>query len=145
MIPLINILAVENNQKTVSLIYSALSDQSRYHLAVVESGYTAIEAIGLKKFELIIIDRDLNFLSGIKTAKSLRKRLSFNISPFVVTCGNKLTVPEGEEFIKTGVFDFWEPPLNIQRIKLTVDSVAEGWRSPKDNLKNYSEYLDRLG
>ena len=51
---------------------------------------------------------------------------------------------EVDEFIKTGVFDFWEPPLNIQRIKLTVDSIAEGWRSPKDNLKNYSEYLDRL-
>ncbi len=142
---MINILAVENNQKIASLIYSALSDRNRYHLAVVESGYTAIEAIGLKKFDLIIIDRDLSFFSGIKTAQSLRKRLSFNISPFVVTSGSRLTETEAEEFIKTGVFDFWEPPLNIQRVRLTADSVAESWNSPKDNLKNYTEYFDRLG
>ncbi len=142
---MINILAVENNQKTAALLYSVLSDRSRYHLAVVESGYTAIEAIGLKKFDLIIIDRDLSFLSGIKTAYSLRKRLSFNVSPFVITCGSALTEPEAEEFIKTGVFDFWEPPLNIQRIRLTADSVADGWRSPDENLKSYAEYLERFG
>lgn len=141
---MINILAVENNQKKSSVIYSALSDKSRYHLAIVDSGYTAIEAVGLKKFDLIIIERDLSFLSGLKTAQSLRKRLSDNISPFVII-GEKLEEQEVEDFISTGVFDFWQPPLSIQRIRLTVESVANGWRSPVDNLKNYREYLERLG
>ncbi|MBD5103629.1 MAG: response regulator [Ruminococcaceae bacterium] len=141
---MINILAVENNQKKSSVIYSALSDKSRYHLAIVDSGYTAIEAVGLKKFDLIIIERDLSFLSGLKTAQSLRKRLSDNISPFVII-GEKLEEQEVEDFISTGVFDFWQPPLSIQRIRLTVESVANGWRSPMDNLKNYREYLERLG
>lgn len=141
---MINILAVENNQQKSSVIYSALSDKSRYHLAIVDSGYTAIEAVGLKKFDLIIIERDLSFLSGLKTARSLRKRLSDDISPFVII-GEKLEQQEAEEFISTGVFDFWEPPLSIQRIRLTAESVAGGWKSPKDNIKNYGEYLERLG
>lgn len=141
---MINILAVENDRKKSSVIYSALSDKSRYHLAIVDSGYTAIEAVGLKKFDLIIIERDLSFLSGLKTARSLRKRLSDDISPFVII-GNEFEAQEVEEFISTGVFDFWQPPISIQRIRLTVESVANGWRSPMDNLKNYGEYLERLG
>lgn len=141
---MINILAVENDRKKSSVIYSALSDKSRYHLAIVDSGYTAIEAVGLKKFDLIIIERDLSFLSGLKTARSLRKRLSDNISPFVIV-GDEFEEQEVEEFISTGVFDFWQSPLSIQRIRLTVESVANGWRSSMDNLKNYGEYLERLG
>ena len=141
---MINILAVEKNQKTASLIYSALSDRSRYHLAIVESGYTALEAITQKNFDLIIIDRDLTFLSGIKTAINLRKKLTFDISPFIITCNNTLTEEEAENFIRTGVFDFWEPPFSVQRIKLTADSIAQSWSSPKDNLKSYKEYLERI-
>ena len=57
---MINILAVENDQQTASMIYSALSQREKYHLAVVESGYTALEAIIQKKFGVIIIDRDLS-------------------------------------------------------------------------------------
>lgn len=141
---MINILAVENNRQTASRIYSALSDRGRYHLAVVESGYTALEAIGLKAFDLIIIDRDLTFLSGFKTAVSLRKRLGIEMSPFVIV-GSNFTRNEVEEFIPTGVFDFWHPTVSAQRIRLTADTVAEGWKSDKDNLKNYEEYLKRKG
>lgn len=141
---MINILAVENDQKKASVIYSALSDRSRYHLAIVDSGYTAIEAIGQKKFDLIIIERDLSFMNGLKTARSLRKRLSGFLPPFVVI-GGELEEEEAEAFISTGVFDFWTSPLSIQRIRLTIESVAAEWRSPNDNIKNYGEYLDRLG
>ncbi|MCM1054189.1 MAG: response regulator [Bacteroides sp.] len=140
---MINILAVENDRRTSSVIYAALSDRSRYHLAIVDSGYTAIEAIELKRFDLIIIDKDLSFFNGLKTARSLRKRLSDGVSPFVII-GDGFDEREAEDFISTGVFDFWEPPLNIQRIRLTVESVAEGWRSPEDNLRDYGEYLERI-
>lgn len=141
---MINILAVENDQKKASVIYSALSDRSRYHLAIVDSGYTAIEAIGQKKFDLIIIERDLSFMNGLKTARSLRKRLPGFLPPFVVISG-ELEEEEAEAFISTGVFDFWTSPLSIQRIRLTIESVAAEWRSANDNIKNYGEYLDRLG
>lgn len=80
----------------------------------------------------------------MKTAVNLRKKLGYDVSPFVVTCNN-LTDEEAEEFIRTGVFDFWETPISVQRIRLTVDCVAEGWRSDKDNLKSYKEYSERVG
>lgn len=141
---MINILAVENDRQTASLIYSALSDKEKYHLAVVESGYRALEAVELKRFNIIIIDRDLSYMNGAKTAKKIREKLGFEFSPFVVTAPF-FTRDDVEEFLHLGIFDFWERPVSIQRIRLTVDTVAKGWKGSKDNLANYREFLDRNG
>lgn len=141
---MINVLAVENHQPTASLIYSALSQRERYHLAIVESGYTALEAIGLKKFDVIIIDKNLSYMNGAKTAQTLRDRLKGGYPPFVITAPF-FTKDDVEEFLPTGVFDFWERPVGIQRIRLTVDTIARGWKSDRDNLASYKEFLERNG
>ena len=141
---MINILAVENDQQTASMIYSALSQREKYHLAVVESGYTALEAIIQKKFGVIIIDRDLSYMNGVKTAGKIRERLGSENPPFVITAPF-FTRDDVEEFLPFGVFDFWERPVSIQRIRLTVDMIAKSWRSKRDNLVTYREFLDRNG
>lgn len=138
---MINILAVEHDPKMASLIYYALSDKSLYHLAIVESGYTAMEAIGQKQFDVIIINRDLSYMNGYKTALKLRTVLGKETSPFVITASD-FTQREIEEFIPLGVFDFWEMPVSVQRIKLTVD-MAKDWQNDGDNLKSYREFADR--
>lgn len=139
-----NILAVENDQQTASMIYSALSQREKYHLAIVESGYTALEAITQKQFDLIIIDRDLSYMNGVKTAGKIREKLGGDKPPFVITAPF-FTRDDVEELLPFGVFDFWERPVSIQRIRLTVDMIAKSWKSQRDNLVNYREFLDRNG
>ncbi|MDE6724595.1 MAG: response regulator [Ruminiclostridium sp.] len=141
---MINILAVENDRQIASLIYNALSEREKFHLAIVESGYTALEAIEQKQFDIIIIERDLSYMNGAKTAKKIRERLGLQSSPFVITAPS-FTRDDVEEFLPFGIFDFWERPVGIQRIRLTVDTVARGWRSSRDNLVSYREFLDRNG
>ena len=140
---MINILAVENDSMNASQIYSALSDRRRYHLAICESGYTALEAVGQKTFDLIIIARDLPYLSGLKTARTIRKRIGMDVSPFIITAPS-FEREEINEFIPTGVFDFWEQPLRTPRIKLAADSAPK-WQGTADNLQNFKEYLQRNG
>lgn len=138
---MINILAVENDNKNASQIYSTLSDRSRYHLAICESGYTALEAVGQKKFDLIIIARDLPYLSGLKTARTIRRRIGMAVSPFIITAPY-FSREDIDRFIETGVFDFWEYPLSAQRIRLAADSMPQ-WAGVQDNLQNYKEYAMR--
>lgn len=140
---MINILAVENDRFNASQIYTALADKSRYHLAICESGYTALEAVELKQFDLIIIARDLPYLNGLKTAQHIRRKIGMDISPFVIVAPS-FEVEDVNEFIPTGVFDFWETPLRPQRIKLAAESAPQ-WQGQQDNLKNYKEYQERLG
>ena len=139
---MINILAVENDRFNASQIYATLSDKSRYHLAICESGYTALEAIEQKRFDLIIINRDLPYLNGLKTAQHIRRKLGMSVSPFVIVAPS-FDKEEINDFISTGVFDFWEGPLRPQRIKLAADS-APLWQGEEDNLRSYKEYLDRI-
>ena len=138
---MINILAVEKDGRNASLIYSVLSDKSRYHLAICESGYTALEAVGQKRFDMIIIARDLPYLSGLKTAHNIRRRIGMDVSPFIITAPS-FTRDEVDEFISTGVFDFWEGPLRPQRVKLAADN-SPMWQGVQDNLQSYKEYMDR--
>lgn len=140
---MINILAVENDRFNASQIYSTLSDKSRYHLAICESGYTALEAVEQKRFDMIIIDRDLPYLNGLKTARHIRRKIGIHVSPFIIIAPS-FEMEEVNEFISTGVFDFWETPLRPQRIKLAVDSAPQ-WQGEQDNLRNYKEYLARNG
>ncbi len=139
---MINILAVEQDQQLASVIYYALSDKSCYHLAVVGSGYTALEAIEKKKFDLIIIARDISYMNGFKTATKIRERIGFEVSPFVITAP-EFSQEDVEEFLPLGVFDFWEMPVSPQRIRLAADMVGKYWKSGKDNLASYREFLDR--
>lgn len=138
---MINILAVEHDGKNASLIYSTLSDRSRYHLAICDTGYTALEAVEQKKFDMIIIARDLPYLSGLKTARTIRRRIGMNRSPFIITAPS-FNREEVDEFIQTGVFDFWEYPLSAQRIRLAAESMKQ-WEGIQDNLQNYGEYAVR--
>lgn len=139
---MINILAVEQDQQMASVIYYALSDKSLYHLAVVESGYIAMEAIEQKRFDLIIVARDLTYMNGFKTAAKIRTRLGFEVSPFVITAP-EFTREDVEGLLPSGVFDFWEMPVSPQRIRLTADMVGRYWKSGRDNLGSYREFLDR--
>lgn len=139
---MINILAVEQDQQLASVIYYALSDKSRYHLAVVGTGYTALEAIEQKRFDLIIVSKNLSYMNGYKTAVKIRERLGFEASPFVMTAP-EFSREEVEEFLPLGVFDFWEMPVSPQRIRLAADMVGRYWKSGRDNLVSYGEFLDR--
>lgn len=141
---MINILAVEQDQHFASVIYYALSDKSSYHLAVVESGYTALEAIGQKRFDLIIISKNLTYMSGYKTAAKIREIIGFGVSPFVMTA-SEFSREDVEQLLPMGVFDFWEMPVSPQRIRLAADMVGKYWRSERDNLNSYREFLDRNG
>lgn len=139
---MINVLAVIKNQKLESQMYAALSDGSRYHLAVVDSGFTALEAIGQKRFHLIVIARDLTYMNGMKTAEKIRNIMGVEEPPPFAIAAPRFTREEIEDFLTVGVFDFWESPLSLQRIRLTVDMAAK-WRSRNDNLLSYGEYLER--
>ena len=130
-----NILLAECYPQLAESFRSALADRSRYNLVVVDSGYTALEAVDLKRFDLIIIENDLPYLSGLKTARNLRKKLTFVI---VVPSLERETV---EDYFGCGVADFLTIPLRALKIQSVVERILTTWKSDKDNLRNYDHML----
>ena len=135
-----NILLAECYPQLAESFRSALADRSRYNLVVVDSGYTALEAVDLKRFDLIIIENDLPYLSGLKTARNLRKKLTFDISPFVIVVPS-LEREAVEDYFGCGVADFLTIPLRALKIQSVVERILTTWKSDKDNLRNYDHML----
>lgn len=138
-----NILLVESYDYLAENFRAALSNRELYNLVVVESGYTALEAVDLKHFDLIIIENDLPYLSGVKTARNLRKKLSYESTPFiaVVPSTNREMV---EDYFGSGVADFLTIPLHTLAIQKTVENVLTKWKGPVNNLKNYEQMMKKM-
>ena len=134
-----NILAVECYMNVSDIINQALSDATQYNVVIVDSGYTALEAIKLKRFDMAFIENDLPYLSGLKTARALRRYIGFERTPFVIL------VPELDEaliseYAGSGVADFIEIPLKSSRIKTSAEAILKNWKTPNDNIKNYIDF-----
>lgn len=138
-----NILVVECYDYLADTFRNALSNNEDYNVVIVESGYTALEAVDLKRFHLIIIENDLPYLSGVKTARNLRRKLSYDVSPFVVVTPslNRETV---EDYFSSGIADFLTVPLRIATIQNVVKKVLTTWKSAADNIKSFDKMQKKL-
>lgn len=133
-----NILIVEANEIYSDILLETLSNRNYFKPVVCSTGYPALEAVELKHFDLIIIDADLPYLSGIKTAMSIKKRIGPNKTPFVI-------ISQGEEnelrgFISIGVAGFIKEPLKKTQIADVISKVLVEWKGEKDNIKSILDY-----
>ena len=138
-----NILVVECYDYLADTFRAALSNNENYNVVVVESGYTALEAVDLKRFHLIIIENDLPYLSGVKTARNLRKKLTYDISPFIVVTPS-LSRETVEDYFGSGVADFLTVPLRVPTIQNVVKNVLDTWKSDADNIKSFDKMQKKM-
>ena len=78
------------------------------------------------------------YLSGLKTAMSLKKRIGPDKTPFVI-------ISQGEEnelrgFVSIGVAGFIREPLKKTQIADVVSRVLVEWKGEKDNCKSINDY-----
>ncbi len=133
-----NILIIEANEIYSDTLLSTLANKNYFKPVVCTTGYPAIEAVELKHFDLIIVDSDLPYLSGLKTAMSLKKRIGPDKTPFVI-------ISQGEEnelrgFVSIGVAGFIREPLKKTQIADVVSRVLVEWKGEKDNCKSINDY-----
>lgn len=138
-----NILLVDCEQFDVDIISDALADESRYKLAVCNSGFTAYEAIDIKRFDLIIIAEELPYLSGLKTARGIRKKIGFEVSPFAIIT-SRITEAVVNEFTSVGVAGFIDRPIRQIKVAGVANRILNTWKTPNDNYKSYIDYQKKL-
>ncbi|MET1256409.1 PAS domain S-box protein [Aliikangiella maris] len=79
----INILVIEDNPDVAELLSYILIDH-HYHVDVVYSGESALEAIKHKSYDLITIDLFLPGLSGEQVIGQIRKNASTKVTPIII-------------------------------------------------------------
>ncbi len=78
-----------------------------------ESGALAIEMIGQKSYDAVILDLQMPDMDGIET---LKKLLEINPDLQVILLTGRATMEKGIEAVKLGAVEFLEKPANMETL-----------------------------
>lgn len=114
-----------NIRKTLGLILQGVGYQ-------VITAATAEEALHLlnnpgQPVDLVILDIKLPGLSGLDALKQLREEHRINELPVIVISGHA-TVQDAVSAIRLGATDFFEKPLNRERVLVSVENCIRSAR-----------------
>jgi DNA-binding NtrC family response regulator len=89
---------------------------------IAESGVVAIEKVGQKAYDAVILDLAMPELDGIETLKRL---LKINPDLQVVLLTGRATLQKGVEAVKLGAVEFLEKPADVEKLVGIVKSAKE--------------------
>ncbi|HRY30121.1 MAG TPA: response regulator [Elusimicrobiota bacterium] len=119
------LLIVDDNPQTLDMLQQALLKQNPgYLIRMVGNGFDAGKEVAVFRPHLIILDIVLPGLDGLQVFQNLKKDpLTRNIHVIAITGHDEPSIRE--EFVKLGVDDYMEKPLNLERLTQRVKEILE--------------------
>lgn len=133
-----NVLFIDDDTVNAKVAKSAVVGLSEIKLVCVESGYTALEAIKLKHFDIIFVKHDMAYMDGLRTIRSIRKILPFDSGSKFIVCLEAITSENVESYISSGVFDFIKTPVFDKQLRSVTENTIKNMNLP--DLKSYKDY-----
>jgi signal transduction histidine kinase len=118
-----NILVVEDNPVNQTVIGHLLS-RFGCRFAVAADGETAIEAVGRDRFDMILMDIQMPGMSGIEATRMIRAMEGAVARTPIVGLSANAMEGEGDAFIRAGMDDYITKPIDIPRLRATIDRFA---------------------
>jgi two-component system, NtrC family, nitrogen regulation response regulator NtrX len=114
-----------NIRKTLSLVL----DGAGYQVLLANSAEDALTTLAnpSQPVDLVILDIKLPGISGLEALQRLRTEHRTNDLPVIVISGHA-TVKDAVDAIRLGATDFFEKPLNRDRILVSVDNCIRSAR-----------------
>ena len=100
-----------------------------YRVEEAGSGIEALQVARDRPPDAILLDLRMPEMDGIETLRQLRER-GYEM-PVLVVSGHA-DVPTAVEATRRGAFDFFEKPLERERVLLSLRNAVEAWRLRKD-------------
>jgi len=122
------ILIVDDEQiirRSINLIFKKMP----YLIDAVESGSEALELLNKQKFDLILLDINLNDINGIEILKKVKQQFPEII---VIMITGFATVESAIEAMKAGAYDYIKKPLNAAELQQLVANTLETLRLKKE-------------
>ncbi len=115
------ILLVDDEVAFANNLLKLLSKRG-YDVVVVYNGADAVNIVGEKEFDVIILDMKMPGMDGIATLKEIKKKVP---SVEVVILTGHGSVESGIEGMQLGAFDFLMKPVSIDDLQ---EKVSEAYR-----------------
>lgn len=115
------ILLVDDEVAFANNLLKLLSKRG-YDVVVVYNGADAVNMVGEKEFDVIILDMKMPGMDGIATLKEIKKKVP--LVEVVILTGHG-SVESGIEGMQLGAFDFLMKPVSIDDLQ---EKVSEAYR-----------------
>ncbi|MCL6584552.1 MAG: response regulator [bacterium] len=113
------ILIVDDNEELCSVYREAL-EEAGYGIATAQNGKQALDKIEEDHFDLILADKNMPQMGGVRLLKAVRKK-DPNIKVVLITAfgGQKSYL----EAMEQGADEFLNKPLRIEELKQFVSNI----------------------
>jgi two-component system nitrogen regulation response regulator NtrX len=121
---------VVDDEKNIRRTLSLVLEGEGYHVLGAETAEQALAILGSPDtpVDLAILDVQLPEMSGLDALERIRKDDAVKETPIIVISGHA-SVADAVAAIKLGAADFFEKPLNRERVLVSVKNVLEAHRT----------------
>ena len=121
-----NILIVEDNEMNRKVLEGLLA-RNEHVLSMAANGLEALEICRKKELDLILMDIQMNGMSGLETTRKLRAESDKKIAsiPVIALTGN-VTLEDIEKYFAAGMNGFIAKPVNAQNLYDTIYNASIG-------------------
>lgn len=116
-----SILLVDDEVAFANNLLKLMSKRG-YDIVVVYNGADAVNMVGEKEFDVIILDMKMPGMDGIATLKEIKKKVP--LVEVVILTGHG-SVESGIEGMQLGAFDFLMKPVSIDDLQ---EKVSEAYQ-----------------
>ena len=116
-----SILLVDDEVAFANNLLKLLSKRG-YDVVVVYNGADAVNMVGEKEFDVIILDMKMPGMDGIATLKEIKKKAP-NVEVVILTGHG--SIESGIEGMQLGAFDFLMKPVRIDDLQ---EKVSEAYQ-----------------
>ena len=125
----ISLLVVDDDPGHRTMLKTLLEDWG-YLIFEADDGSTAIEQVGERAFDLILMDNRMLNISGLEALEEIQK-LNAAIPVIIMTAYSSIEI--AVEAIKKGAYDYLTKPLDFDKLRLVMQRAMEHVRLKEEN------------
>jgi DNA-binding NtrC family response regulator len=114
------VLLVDDEEEFVSVLAERLEVRG-LTVDTAGNGETAVEKVGKRAFDAVLLDMAMPGMDGIETLKRL---LRINPDLQVILLTGRATLGQAVEAMKLGALDFLEKPADIETLVARIEDAA---------------------
>jgi two-component system chemotaxis response regulator CheY len=117
------VLIVDDQASMRGLTRHCLAQLGIRNIVEAKDGFTALDAIAINKFDLVISDWNMEGMDGLALLKQLRGNPLTAKTPFIMATGQRDS-DSVKEAAQAGVNNYVVKPYNVATIKKKIEAVV---------------------
>jgi len=124
-------ILVVDDEKNIRRTLRMVLEGSGFNTLEAESAEECLETLGRDEVDLVILDVRLPKMSGIEALQKIRNEPETRKLPVLMVSGHA-SLAEAVQAVQLGATDFFEKPLDRDRILLTVRNALKTWQLQRE-------------